>query len=423
MTQVSRVPCPQCGESVEVGTTFCPNCGYYLDWSRHDEDDSATDADMMRRPEETVAEPLPPPPPPPSDTTLELAPQVICSNCGEGNEQSRTFCRRCGTALQGQAPPPPPAPPPPNPRLWWPYVAGAGALVVLVAIFLATRGGDGNEPGPTAAPTTVPQATAGTVATTSAVVSTTLPLSTTSPPTTAPGAVVALDGEAVAERTAAPKSIDANGDDWTEAVIHTTPHVIFVQRLVRDGEVPRAGSQNEAEVRLAWDDEHLYLLAVVVDDIHSQPNVGNQIWHGDAVDVNIAAGGPGSGASLRPNDDDFQVTLSPGDPSAGTAVESVVFIGAGQSFGPDEVGLANVAATIGSGGYTLEARIPWSAIGVDAPAAGQRLGFLLSIFDNDGEVGEFLTGRDGALQTEIVANTPGAGFQDPQTWGALTLQG
>ncbi len=41
----------------------------------------------------------------------------------------------------------------------------------------------------------------------------------------------------------------------------------------------------------------------------------------------------------------------------------------------------------------------------------------MTVFDNDGE--QF----DGRwLQAEIKANTPGAGFQAPQTWGTFTLE-
>ncbi len=52
------------------------------------------------------------------------------------------------------------------------------------------------------------------------------------------------------------------------------------------------------------------------------------------------------------------------------------------------------------------------------PQSGRQFGLILTVFDNDGEQ------QDGVwLQAEIKANTLGAVFQGPQTWGMLTLEG
>ena len=49
-------------------------------------------------------------------------------------------------------------------------------------------------------------------------------------------------------------------------------------------------------------------------------------------------------------------------------------------------------------------------------AAGLPALGAVTVFDNDGER---LDGQ--RLRAEIMAKAPGAGFQDPPTWGTLTL--
>jgi hypothetical protein len=287
----------------------------------------------------------------------------------------------------------------PGLRLTPAMIGGAVAGVVLLVIVLVAVLGGGDTGGGDTTTTTgdTTTTTGGDTTTTSAV------------------RTVAPDGQAFAAFAPGGRTIDGSDDDWPNGVVHETPHVIFTHPRIGNG-VARAGTDATAEVLLAWDETSLYVLARVEDDVHSQPNEGNQVWRGDAVDLNLAVLGPDATASAAPGSDDFQVTLSPGDPGAGTSTDSVLFVGNGEQFFDNRTGVARVAATIGGGGYVLEAAIPWSELGVSGPAAGDRFGVIVAVFDNDGE-------RDGdrSLQTVILANTPGAGFQQPDTWGTLVL--
>jgi ABC-type amino acid transport substrate-binding protein len=209
--------------------------------------------------------------------------------------------------------------------------------------------------------------------------------------------------------------VDGFADDWSESIHSITPHVIYTHPLVRDGTVAREGTENRSEIHLAWDELYLYVLAFVEDDVLSAPNTGNQIWRNDAVNLNIAVIGPDGTVSSRPDADDHQLTLSPGDPFEGLAAESWHFVGDGSQFNENFEGNTPVVATH-NGGYLLEAAVPWDEIGVFNPQPGDQFGLIVTVFDNDGEVSNGET-----LQTEIMANTPGAEFQRPQTWGTFSL--
>jgi hypothetical protein len=61
----------------------------------------------------------------------------------------------------------------------------------------------------------------------------------------------------------------------------------------------------------------------------------------------------------------------------------------------------------------VELRIPWSVLQV-TPSKGMRLGFLLSVSDND-EV-------SANVQQSMVSNAPKRVFTNPTTWGELVLK-
>ena len=294
-------------------------------------------------------------------------------------------------------------------------VIAIGAVVVVVLGVNIFAGDDTTDtPITSAAAPTTPS----TVSTTPSTVATT---AAATPPTT----VIAGNAVTTAQRTSTPKVIDGNADDWPELVFHPTDHVIYTHPRILDDPTARGGEENTSLIRLAWDATYLYVIAEVHDDVLSAPNTGNQIWRNDAVNLNISVIGVDGTISENPDGDDHQLTLSPGDPAAETGEQSVRFVGNGSAFSENFSNPADVAATHSPDGYLLEARIPWSEIGVPDPQPGDQFGLLLTVFDNDGEQ---VNGE--TIQTEIKANTPPAGperdnrwFQGPQTWGTLTLEG
>ena len=221
--------------------------------------------------------------------------------------------------------------------------------------------------------------------------------------------VIAPDADATAQRTAQQKTIDGLADDWPEPLIHTTDHVFYQAAAVRNDPSARVGETNDSEIRLAWDDNNLYIFAVVDDDIwHAPYTASSEIWQYDAVSLNITG----------PDGLDHQLTLSPGDRSAGTDVDSAHYIVGGSTL---NTRFAEVVALAGpDSGYVIEAAIPWTEIDV-APVPGDQFVMLLTVFDNDGEP---------FPQAEIKANLPPGGeplderwFRNPAAWGTLTLGG
>ena len=277
---------------------------------------------------------------------------------------------------------------------WGKVGIGVAAAAIAGAIGFASLTGGGTEGTTTGAPTT------------------TQPQQST---TTAAGTVTAPPGAATAVFLTAQPAIDGDASDWPQQIEHTTPERIFIHPDIQNGNVARGGSDATARILLGWDDAALYVFATVEDDVLSQPNTGNQIWRGDAVNLNIALGGPSDG----PDADDFQITLAPADPVAGTPGGSLIFEGNGSRFSENRTDIAQVFQSSRSGSYTIEARIPWSAMNVSSVAAGEGMRILVSVFDNDGETAP---SSDDSLQSTILANTPGAQFQRPQTWGTLTLE-
>jgi hypothetical protein len=293
--------------------------------------------------------------------------------------------RRAESPAAGGAALPPPAPK----KVPWVAIGAAAAAVLAIVFAVTTLGGADDEPG------TLGDAEPGT--------------------TTAPS------GAAVAVPLAAPPSIDGDSSDWPLRIEHETPELVFINSQIENGSVSRLGTDASADVLIGWDTSSLYLFASVRDDIVSQPNTGNQIWRGDAITINLSVGDQGAGASQSPDGNDFQLTLSPGDPTAGTSPESVVFSGNGQQFDSNRTSVAQLASTFSADGfaYLLEARIPWQVFGVADPASTGDFGALVAVFDNDGEREADDT---DPLQAVILGNTPGARFQGPSTWGTLTLQ-
>jgi hypothetical protein len=213
--------------------------------------------------------------------------------------------------------------------------------------------------------------------------------------------------DVVAPRATTQIIVDGNAAEWAGIPVYSSPHIVFT------GDAWDGSDDLAASWQMAWDDQTLYLIANVADDVHAQNQLGNQTFRGDSIELQVDADRAGDyGPTLSP--DDFQLALSPGDfnnvPASafrfqGTASGSML-----DATTPHGI----VVAAIPSGaGYVLEAAIPWRDLNI-TPSAGLVIGLAVNVNDND---------RPGTAAQELMkSSVPNRRFGDPTTWGTLTLQ-
>ena len=315
---------------------------------------------------------------------------------------------------------PPPAPA--RPRFMLPAALAGVALLVVVG-FLAWRvwggGLPGNGPTPpaTAARGIVTDLTQTTVATattvpptpipataTTAPTATTVPTATSVPPTAAPtDAPVIPAGGSVAASRFTPSRIDGDLAEWAGQPVYDSPFLVYWD----DG----WDQTNDGAVRwhVGWDEANLYIAARVSDDRHVQTQTGNKVYLGDSLEIQIDTDG-GATTSVSPRE--FQVNLSPGDfvtlPASANLSQGTD--GGGMFDAPGGHRIA-VAAQRTTGGYTVEAAVPWPDL--FTTPGGHAMAIALNLDDND---------RAGqAVQEAMYSNASGRLFFDPSTWLPFTL--
>lgn len=160
---------------------------------------------------------------------------------------------------------------------------------------------------------------------------------------------------------------------------------------------------------LAWNPSHLLIAVQVRDDAHVQTQSGWDVFRGDSVELWLDTDLAGDFDTAEGNDDDWQFGFSPGN-FQDLPPEGVIYVPVRDSSLNERI---EVHARPTSDGYTLEARIPWNAINVDA-REGIVLGYALDLSDND---------QAGTAQQQTqVASVPNLEWNVPTTFGNLVLR-
>jgi hypothetical protein len=166
-----------------------------------------------------------------------------------------------------------------------------------------------------------------------------------------------------------------------------------------------------ASYYVGWDADYLYIAVKVRDDLYVQQAEGANIYKGDSIELLLDTNRAGDLGSHTLSADDYQVGISPGRPTIGDGnIEIYRWFPASKA---GSVSGASIAAVDEGDVYRVEAAIPWSAFGV-SPARGMRMGFALSVSDND-KTGE-------QIQESMVSSVPNRHLTDPDTWGILVLK-
>jgi len=180
-----------------------------------------------------------------------------------------------------------------------------------------------------------------------------------------------------------PPAVDGQLDEWSDV-----PGAMLFNRREQatwGGAHWKSTSDLSAKVWLAWRQDMLYLAADVTDDTLRQTLRSAGIWKGDCIQLFL---------DLAPEDEpkrahfgkgQFQIVFSPGnfqrtgDSLADCPPEAYCVKPSGL-----ELKGAVVAGQKTARGYTLEAAIPWSLLGVARPAVGLPVNFEIAVFDTDG---------------------------------------
>jgi hypothetical protein len=195
---------------------------------------------------------------------------------------------------------------------------------------------------------------------------------------------------------------DQSGD-WDAQASRASVPIIEV---VFGGEARQGSSDLAGTANVCWASGGLALFVTVIDDTHVQTQTGANIFKGDEVEIFLDADLRGDYYEETWDDDDTQIGLSPGD-FAGLAPEAFRY----RPPGAPIVG-AQVAAAPRDVGYSLEAIIPWSALGI-SPETDQPHGFCLAVSDNDQP--------DTAQQESLVSNCLHLESSNPTTYSNLIL--
>jgi hypothetical protein len=195
-----------------------------------------------------------------------------------------------------------------------------------------------------------------------------------------------------AGRATAPMVIDGQLAGWPGR----PPERLGADRLA----LGRESGGTEAAFKLCWDEKALYLLVNVTDPTPMKnDHTGGDLWNADALELFIGSEKPEQGGTLLFTD-------------------RQILLGAGKNNQTHVVNAAqqpaietSVTPSVDGKGYTLEAAIPWRALGV-TPEAGQTLLFDLALGNS----------ADGKQRTsQLVWNGGSRNSSDRSAWGRLAL--
>lgn len=195
----------------------------------------------------------------------------------------------------------------------------------------------------------------------------------------------ANSGAFLISRTDTPPTIDGDGSDWTGEFVLLESN--SARQFLRGGGLWRGVDVDSHSVRLTWDDDNLYLLADVRDPEHVQEFTVSGVWQGDTLWLYFTDGGRSLSAKLT-------LAQTPQGPQVWDWISTRFAQGAT---------LAWQMADDGAG-YTYEAALPWTALDIDNPQPGTRIGFEAGRGVGGNSFMD-LTGRDPDIAANLLQLT------------------
>jgi hypothetical protein len=198
--------------------------------------------------------------------------------------------------------------------------------------------------------------------------------------------------------TDSPPVIDGDLSDWPEdlpILEANTP-----RQFLRGAGLWQGPEVDSHAVRLLWDADRLYIAATVRDPLHEQPYTLSTAWQGDTLWFYMT-----SSPDARSLTSKFTLAQTPDGPQVWDWIHTRFLPGAEMVFTP------------GDGGYLYETSIPWEALDVTAPQAGQRIGLEVGR-GIGGNSFMNLTGRDPDVPANLLALVLTAPDMPADTLGA-----
>lgn len=227
------------------------------------------------------------------------------------------------------------------------------------------------------------------------------------------------------EVTATPPSsagveIDGDAGEWQKVARSTRGRWIAFDTIVFDQGcstrypyAARSRTDLRARAIFTHDDAYLYVAFVVEDDgFVGFTDQDLRFFLSDAPQLLLDLDLAGDANSPRVNEDDKQIDFRVGIEEPGDS-PAIAFWDLGPGRAVSRLLDAPVAAAATETGYFLEAAIPWEVLGIE-PVSRLRLGVAVSVSDND---------TPGTNSQEcMISAAPERDWQNPTTWGVLTLE-
>jgi hypothetical protein len=160
---------------------------------------------------------------------------------------------------------------------------------------------------------------------------------------------------------------------------------------------------------MVWNQNYLFFVARVTDDVHVQTENGWNMYKGDSVELWLDTDLAGDFNKAQGDGDDWQFGFSPGNFKA-LPPEGVVYI----PYRNVQLNRQLRVSTQRDGSnYIIAAQIPWSMLNLK-PHGGMVLGYAVDLSDND-------VVRTAQQQTQATED-PNFRFNQPLTFGNLILQ-
>jgi len=197
-------------------------------------------------------------------------------------------------------------------------------------------------------------------------------------------------------------TMDGNLSDWN-TTLYSIPYVVY-------GIYKWSGNFDlYGTFQVGWNGNYLYLAVKAEDERYVQLANSWEIYKGDSLEIFLDANLCGDFSDKEMSSDDYQIGISPGYIDLNGIKDAYKW------FPRPPESLYNVVTYASRDDYFTyyETQIPWSVFGISNPGAGNILGFVLSISDNDDP--------EQNVQESMVSTAAHRAF-NPMTWPMLILK-